>query len=232
MKLLLGLLGGDDRLGRLGDRAVDLLAVRRVLLERPRELVDALLGDVDIEPLQFVAKFLVLLGLADLTLERGDLPFHLTEDIGLAEEVLLGLFDLAERLFTVGLELRDAGGLLENGAPILGLGRENRVDLPLRHDRVGTRPDAGAHQEVLDILQAAGLLIEKVLARAVAVNATLNRDLVILGAKLLFAVGEGDRHLGKPEGLAGIGAVKDDVDKLRAAERRRALFTQDPTNRV
>ncbi len=78
---------------------------------------------VDIEPAQLVAHLLIALGLAHLTLQRANLPLHFAQDIGLAQEVLLGLLDFAQGVLAVGLELGDAGGLFEYGAAVLGLGR-------------------------------------------------------------------------------------------------------------
>ena len=83
MKLLLLLLGLDHDRRRLFDGLLDLLSVRRVLLEDEVEFVDLLLRNVDVESAQFVAQFLVALGLADLTLQRADLALHLAKDVRL-----------------------------------------------------------------------------------------------------------------------------------------------------
>ena len=232
VQLLLRGFGGGHRLARLRNRRLDFLAVRRVLFQRLVELVDLLLGHVDVEPAQLVAEFLVLLRLADLPLQRADLPLHLPQDVRLAQQVLLGLLDLPQRLLAVRLELGDARRLLEHRAAVLGLGREDRVDLALRHHRIRACADARAHEEVLDVLQAARLLVDEVFARAVAVDAPRDRDLVVVGAELLFAVGEGDGDFREAERLARVGAVEDDVHQLRASERGRALFAQHPADGV
>ena len=230
--LLARALGRVDGDRRLLDRLLGFALVLRVHFQREVECLDLALADVDVEPAQLVAQLLVLLGLADLALERADLALHLAEDVRLAEEVLLGLLDLAQGFLAVGLELRDAGGLLEDGAAVLGLRGEDLVDLALRHDGVGGRADARAHEEALDVLQAAAGFVDEVFAGAVAVDAAGDGDLVVLGAEFLLAVGEGDRDLREAEGLARVGAVEDDVDELRAADGGGALFAEHPADRV
>ena len=120
---LLGLrLGGADDLLRFGDRLVDLHAVPGVLFELVVEIVNLLLGNVDVEPFELVAQFFVFLGLSDLTLERADLTLHFAQNVRLAQKVLLRLLNLADGLLAVGLELRDAGRLLEHRTAVFRLG--------------------------------------------------------------------------------------------------------------
>ena len=211
VEVLRRLLGLGDGLLRLGDCLVDLVAVDRVLLEFLIEGVDLLLRNVNVEPLELVAEFLVLLSLADLALEGCDLPLHFAEDVRLAEKVLLGLLNLAQGLLAIHLELRDAGGLFEDRAAVFGLGRENRVDLALGHHRVGACADTRAHEEMLDIFEAALLLVDEILARAVAIDAAGDRHLMIVGAQFLLAVRKRNRHFRRAEGLARVGSVEDDI---------------------
>ena len=69
------------------------------------------------------------------------------------------------------LVLRDAGGLLDQAPAVLGLGREDLVDAALLDDRVRAHAEAGAEQLVLDVPQADLLVVQEVLAVAVAVDA-------------------------------------------------------------
>ena len=121
MELLLAALRLGHGSRRLFDRLVDVAPVRGVLDELLVEGMDLLLRDVDVEDAQLVVEFLVLLRLADLTLEGANLPLHLLEDIGFAQEVLLGLLDLPYGLLAVGLELRYPRRLLEHAAAVFGL---------------------------------------------------------------------------------------------------------------
>ena len=214
MDLLRAALGGVHLGGEVDDRLVRFALLLGIALEREVEILEFPLAEEDVEPAQLLVQFLVALGLAYLTLEGADLTLHLAQDVRLALEVLLGLVDLAHRLLAIGLELRDAGRLLEHRAAVLGLRRENRVDLALRHHGVGRRADARAHEEALDVLQAAAHLVEEVLALAGTVDATRDRDLMVLGAEFLLAVGEGDGHLGEAERLARVRAVEHHVHEL------------------
>ena len=85
---------------------------------------------------------------------------------------------------------------------------------------------------MLYVLKAAGLLVDEIFARTVAINAARDRNFVVIGAELLLAVGEGDRNFSETEGLTRIGTVKNDIDELRAAQRGRALFAEHPTDGV
>ena len=128
--------------------------------------------------------------------------------------------------------MRSALNFVIPAAAVFGLGGENRVDLALGHDGVGRRADAGAHQEMLDVPEAAWLLVEEIFARAIAVDAALYSHLVVVGAKLLLAVREGDRDFREPEGLSRVSAVEYDIHEFRAPERRRALLAENPADCV
>ncbi len=101
-----------------------------------------------------------------MTLECSDLPLHLADDIGQAEQVRVGLFNLSDGFLAVSLKFGDACGLFEDGAAVFWLGRENRVDLPLRHDRVGGRTNAGAHEETVNVAEAGRVLVDEIVALA------------------------------------------------------------------
>ena len=120
-------------------------------------------GEVGVEDAEILHEGLVAAGLACLALERSDLALDLLDDVGDAEEVRLGVFELAESLFLLGLVLGDACGLLEDGAAILGAAVEQEGGLPLLHDGVGAPADAGVHEEIVDVLEAAGGAVDQVL---------------------------------------------------------------------
>ncbi len=134
--------------------------------------------------------------------------------------------------FALGFVFGDAGGLLENGAALLGLGGEDLVDLALGHDRVAGSADTGVHEQLLDVFEAAGLAVEEVFAAAVAIDAAHDLDLVEFAAELLFAVGEEEGNLAHLGGFTGIGALKDDVLHLAAAKGLGGLFAEHPADGV
>ena len=83
-------------------------------------------------------------------------------------------------LLLPALVLGDAGGLLDEHAAVLGARRDDEADLALLDDRVGLGADAGAEEEVGDVLQADLRLVDQVLARAVAVEAARDGDLGVV----------------------------------------------------
>ena len=86
-----------------------------------------------VDPFELVEEFLVTAGLAGLALQRNDLAFDFLDDVGDADEVGLGVLELAEGFLLLVLVLVDARGFFKNRAAILGMRAEDLVDLPLRH---------------------------------------------------------------------------------------------------
>jgi len=97
---------------------------------------------------------LVLLRLLGLALERIELPAHLVHDVAHTRQVLAGGVELALGLVALLLVARDAGGFLDEHAPLVRLGRQDVIQLVLVHHRVGARVGAGAREEVEDVAQA------------------------------------------------------------------------------
>ena len=166
---------GGDFLFLRGDAGVErfLLLARAVDFDLQRGDaggvgVELVAREFGLELGQLIERGLVAAGLAGLALERADLPLHFADDVGEADEVGLGVLQLAQRFLFLALEFRDAGGFLENRTAIFRTRREDRVDLALLHDGVGAAADAGVHEHGLDVAQAAADLVELVLAGAVA----------------------------------------------------------------
>ena len=108
--------------------------------------------ELGVEMLKFGGKLLVAARLAGLALERADLAFHLADEVGDAQQVLLGVFEFAQRLALLRLVLGDPGGLFKDHTPVFGLAGEDLGDVALRHDAVAGAADAGAHEQLLDVL--------------------------------------------------------------------------------
>ena len=121
MEFLLAALRLCDRTRRFFDGLVYVAPVRRVLHKLLVKGLDLLPRNIDVEDAQLVVKLLILLRLADLTLQGADLALHLPQDVGFAQQVLLGLLDLPQGLLAVGLELRDPSRFLEHAAAVLRL---------------------------------------------------------------------------------------------------------------
>ena len=175
---------------------------------------------------------LVAAGLGGLALEGADLALDLFDDVLDTHEVRLSVFQLAERFFFLSLELRDAGGLLEDRAAIFRAVAQDLVDLSLLHDRVGAAAHAGVHEELVDVAEAACGFIDEILALPISINPAGYADFVPLGAEFLFTLREGHGNLGHTKCRAAVRAAENDIRHLAAAQGFCRLLAKDPANGV
>jgi len=70
------------------------------------------------------------------------------------------------------------------------LGAEKLADALLADDGVALGTEAGAHEDVLDVAQAAELAVEEVFAFACAEEAASDDDFALLGGALEFAAAD------------------------------------------
>ena len=103
-------------------------------------------AEVRFQQRQIAVERLVATGLCRLALEAAELAADFGEDVAEALEIGIGGFELAQRVAALGLVFCDARRFFENRAPVLGAGRQNRVNLALLHDGVGAPADAGVHE--------------------------------------------------------------------------------------
>ena len=101
----------------------------------------------------------------------------LLEDVVDAREIHLGGLQAKLRQPFLGLEAGDAGGLFNNCAAVHGLCAEDLADPLLTDDGVGLAAQASAHEDVLNVAQAADLAVEQVLGVARTKEAAGDGDL-------------------------------------------------------
>src|SRR5207245_7311826 len=104
-------------------------------------------------------------------LDTAELFLDLVDDVAESLQIQIDAFELAERFDFFGFESANAGRFLEDGAPLLGRGLKEHVDPALLDDAVSVAAGAGAEEKIFDVAQPAGLLVNKVLALAAAVDA-------------------------------------------------------------
>ena len=196
--------------------------------------------------IQLGLELAVALGLGCLPLERIHLAGDFLQDVVDARQILLGAFQLGFGQALAGLELGDAGGLFDDRAAVLRLGAENLADAALLDDGVAFRPEAGAHEEVLDIAQAGGAAVDQVFAFARAVQAAGDGDFRVLRRMSVFHglqlvrgvlvvdVGVHQRHgdVGHAERLAVARAGENHVFHAGAAQALGGLLAQHPTDGI
>jgi len=208
------------------------------LLDFRLQDIELVPGQLGVQVLQLRGQLLVAPGLARLPLQRSDLPLHLPHQVRHPQEVLLGVFQLSESLFLLGLVLGDPRRFFEDHPPVFGFARENLRDVALGHDAVAGPAHPRAHEQLLNVLQAAGSLVDEILAAAVAEHPPGNRNLIVgnfhtCGGEV-FGVHTTDceGHLSHPQWLAAVGPVEDDIGHLAPAKRLGRLLAQYPTDCV
>ena len=141
------------------------------------ELLEVVQPQADIEPLRARLVFAEELGLAGLPLQAVHLALDFDDDVGHPQQVLVGDVDLAQGFGLVMLVAGDAGGLFDEIPALLRAGLGDDADVALLDERVGPRAETAAEEDVVDVLEAAGLLVEKVGAFTGPVEAAGHVDL-------------------------------------------------------
>jgi hypothetical protein len=188
--------------------------------------------EVDLHRLEAVGDLVVLLGLLRLPLERADRLLDLLHDVVHAGEVLLDLVQLPHRGLPADLVLRHPGGLLEELAPLVVAVAQDGLDHLQLDDRVGVAPHPGVHEEVLDVLQPAGDLVEEVFALPGPEDAPADGHLGILARQDVLRVLDREGDFGEPQGAPVLRPVEDHVLHLVGTQRAVALFAQRPADGV
>ena len=171
-------------------------------------------------------------------MERADLAFDFLDQILDAQKILIGVFKLAERFAFLRFELGDAGGFLEDHATVIGFAGKNLRDVALGHDAVARPAHARAHEQLLNVFQPAGGLVDIIFAPAIPENPPRDGDLVIgdfnPGRLEMLSVHATDRqrNLCHAERLATVRPVENDIRHLSTAQRLGRLLAQNPPNRV
>src|SRR5262249_53211957 len=138
-----------------------------------------------------------------LSFDRADLAADLDQDVVHAEQVLLRGLDLGLGLAAARLVFADTGRLLDQRAPLLGLGRHDLGDLALLDDRVALGADAGVAEEVLDIAETTRRSVQQVLRFAGPEQPARDLDLGVgreRGRRGPVAVVERQRDFGHSHG--------------------------------
>ena len=144
----------------------------------------------------------VLARTIDLTLQRSQLTGDFLIDVAGTHQVLVHRLNLFERTLLAALVLGYAGGLLDEGAALLGAALQNGVELALADDGMRILAQARIVQDVLNVHQAARTRVDEVLAFARAIHAAGDGDLVKVDGQHMVRVIEHQRDLGDTHRLA------------------------------
>lgn len=177
----------------------------------------------------------VAIGLAGLLAQLGEARLLLGAQVVGPEKVLLGRPQLEFGLVPAGVQAGDAGGFLQQGAPLVRAGVHQGGNPALAdHRRIaGTGGEVG--EQGRDIARAHFAPVDPVRTAAAALD--LARDLefrLVLERNRGEArgVGQGDRHFGKISRSTRHRAGENDVLHLAAAQGLGAGFAHRPAQRV
>ena len=167
--------------------------------------------------------------------EVRELRLELGADVAHAGEVLARVLEAQLGLAAALAVFRNARGLLEEHAQLLGLGGDDARDHALLDDRVGARAQARAEEDVLHVAAAHVLAVEVVVGVAVAREHALHADLGVAGTRAADApegIVEHELHGGAAHGLPLGRAVEDHVVHVLAAQLLGGRFAQHPAHGV
>ena len=167
-----------------------------------------------------------------LARQRSNLALHLGDEIVDARQV--GRRFLQTPLgapLAVAVET-DAGRFLEQLAPLIRfIGKQRVHHLPLDDD-AGVGSESGAAHHVVDVAQAAGSVVEEVIALARAAQPPRDHDFAERNVERSVVVLEMERDFGDVHGAARGRALEDHLFHLRAAEGAGALLAEHPAHGV
>ena len=195
--------------------------------------VDAVGPEGDFQRLPPGAELEEALGLLTLFFQRADPGFQLVEDVPQPLEVLCRRGQTPLRLVFAVAVLGDAAGFLENFAALAAFCGDDLRDAALTDDGVAVPADAGVQQQFVDVLEAAELAVDGVLALAGAVVFAADDGFVGVDVQRVGAVVQRQAHHGKAHGSPAAGAAEDDVLHLSgSAKLAGAGLAQHPPHRV
>ena len=177
-------------------------------------------------------QLLVAAGLAHLAAEIVDVAFQFAKRVLDPQEIIVDRFEFIPRRSAAGLVLGDPRGLLQNAPSVLCLLADDFIDHPLFHHRVGARSEPGVHEQILDVEEAAGDLVQEVVAVAGSEQPARDGYLRILDGEVVGGIVDGDRHLGHALLLALTGAGEYHFLHALAPHGTSPLFAEDPTDRL
>ena len=166
--------------------------------------------------------------------QRPEALAHLVLDVPRALDLRRHARELQLGAVPAAFELAEPCRLLDERSAVLGPRGEDRVDLPLAHDRVHRAAEADVRQELDEVGAANRSAVDEVLTLAPTHEPPHDRDLgvVELAPEAAVLVVEDELDLTVLGGLAGGGAAEEHVVRLLGAHLRRCQRARRPDDRV
>src|SRR2546426_1216282 len=238
--------GGRSGLGAFtqGELAQDPVGFLALVEHRP-VIMDE---EGDLETPDFLPERLELFGRPRLSFEGRQLAPDLMNNVADSQQILVGGLQLSQRLGLLSLVADDPSCLFDQLAPLDRRCLQHTINPALLDDRMSFTASARVEQQAANVFQAAGRLIDEVLAHAVAEQSARHHHFVtfperkwqsrrlaaavavVVWSSINIAEDEGD--FGHAQRLTGLGPVEDDVLHPFAAQGLGALLAQDPEDRI
>ena len=177
----------------------------------------------------------VFLGRRRLTLQMqqlfADFLAHVVEPVEILARMAHPVLGLAPTLLVLG----DPRRLFQKQPQILRTRLDDARDHPLLDDGVGTRPESGAEEQILDVAPPAAGAVQEVAGLTVARDLTLDRDLIegrVLAPGSAVAVVEDQLDARHADRLAPGAAIEDDVGHGLAAQHLGRGLAHHPAHGV
>jgi len=162
----------------------------------------------------FLLYLVVLFRLFRLVLEAFQLVIDLEQEILYPRQVLLRSIQLLPGLFLPRLIDGNPRGLLQHPATAIVLVLDDIIHHPQLDNGIAVRAHPRIHEQVLDILQPAGDIIEPVFALPAFIELSRDCHRAEFRRQEILRILKGQAHLGKTGGAAGSAAVKDKAFKI------------------
>ena len=188
--------------------------------------------DVDFQPPALLPQVKIPARLLRLHPQGPHLPGIPLQNVAQAHKVALGRLQTAQRLRAPVAVLGNARRLFKHGPAVFTAVREHLGNLALSNQGIPVAPDAGVHEELVNVLEPHGTPCQQVFALARAVEPPRDAHLGQGRRQRPVFIVEHKRHLGHAHRLAVLRARENHVLHFSAAQRFAALLPQHPANRV
>src|SRR5699024_519566 len=187
----------------------------------------------DLQPFAAAGQLQVGFGLFGLPGQGAHPAFQLAQDVPQPLQVRLGGGEAVLGLGAAVAVRGDAAGFFKNPPPLAALGGHDLGDAALPDDGIAVPADAGVQQQLVDVLQPAGLAVDGVFAVPRAVVPPPDGDLRRVQVQGVVGVVQRQPDRRIPHGPPPPGAAEDDVLHFAgAAQLAAAGLPQHPADGV
>ena len=174
----------------------------------------------------------IFLGLPGLLLQRTDLTGYLTENVVDADKIRLLILEFFQGGCFSSLKFYNAGRFVKELSPFVRLAAQDLLHLSLSDNGISFFSDSCVIEKFVDVAESAVPSVELIFALAGAVKLSHDRHFVRVKIELPVGVIQRDGDHGESDRFPVFGSRENNVLHVAAAQRFRALLTENPADRV